>query len=215
MSSNHTMEALIGACTELIGQGVRLPDLTVRVIAKRAGVSVSAVSYHFGSLDELIAVVGQRVYSHINLRRVELFQHAVERAWPAPPPLRNIFDALVRPTVGNDAELCFLAQIGSMLTMGSVTPQLAVLDSEMAPHQIIIDALHAQAPWLSRAETGWRVHAILGIRTHVQRRPARSRVMCDARLDLDDPEAVIGTVIDLAVAMFAKPDAVSAPIIRF
>lgn len=214
-SNTSAAEALVEACIDLVGQGAQLRELTVRTIAKRAGVSLSSVSYHFGSLDALIAVVAQRVYAQINLRRVELFQQAVERAHPAPPPLRAILEALVRPTVGNNAEIRFLAQIGSLLTLGSVSPQLAKLDSEMAPHQIITDALHAHAHWFSRAEIGWRVHAILGIRTHVQRRAARMRVLSDDRLDLDDPEVVLGVIIDIAVPMFARPGPDSTPQRRF
>jgi len=208
-------DALIEACIDLVGHGAQLRDLTVRSIAHRAGVSLSAVSYHFGSLDELIAVVAQRVYARINLRRVELFQQAVERSQPEPPGLREVLDALVRPTVGKSPEIRFLSQIGSLLALAPASPQLAKLDNEMAPHQIIVDSLLARASWLSRAEIGWRVHAILGIRTHVQRRTARMRVLSDDRLDLDDPEVVIGVILDIAVPMFAAPAPDSAPLLRF
>jgi len=213
--STTVPETLVDACIELVGQGAQLRELTVRSIARRAGVSLSAVSYHFGSLDALIAVVAQRIYAGINLKRVELFQQAVERSHPNPPPLRDILDALVRPTVGNHAEIRFLAQIGALLTQGTATGHLAAIDGEMAPHQIIVDSLHAHAHWFSRAEIGWRVHAILGIRTHVQRRTARMRVLSGDQLDLDDPEVVIGVIIDIAVSMFARPAPESAPLIRF
>lgn len=213
--NTRVSESLIEACIELVGEGVELPELTVRSLAKRAGVSISAVSYHFGSLDELIAVVAQRVYAQINLRRVELFQQAIERSHPKPPPLRDIMDALLRPTVGNHAEIRFLAQIGSVLTRGPVPPQLMKLDTELTPHQIITDALHAHAHWFSRAEIGWRVHAILGIRTHVQRRSSRMRVLSENRLNLDDPEVVIGILIDIAVSMFVRPGPENTPQIRF
>lgn len=214
-SSTSVTESLIDACMELVASGAQLQELKVRTIAERAGVSLSAVSYHFGSLDELIAVVAQRVYARINLKRVELFQQAVERSRPEPPPLRDILDALVRPTVGNQAEIRFLAQIGSRLTLGTATSELVKLDSEIVPHQIIVDALYAHADWFSRAEIGWRVHAILGIRTHVQGRAARMRVLSDDRLDLDNPEVVLGVIIDIGVSMFARPSPENTPQIRF
>ncbi|MFN4098227.1 MAG: TetR/AcrR family transcriptional regulator [Pararhodobacter sp.] len=213
-ASSTVSDALIEACIELVGQGAQLRDLTVRSITHRAGVSLSAVSYHFGSLDELIAVVAQRVYARINLRRVELFQQAVERSQPEPPPLRDVLDALIRPTVGKRPEIRFLQQIGSLLSKPA-SPELTKLDNEMAPHQIIVDSLLARAPWLSRAEIGWRVHAILGIRTHVQRRESRMRVLSDDRLDLDDPEVVIGIILDIAVPMFAAPGPDTTPLLRF
>ncbi len=207
-------DALIDACIDLVGHGAQLRDLTVRSITQRAGVSVSTVSYHFGSLDALIAVVAQRVYARINLRRLELFQQAVERSQPEPPGLRVVLDALIRPTVGKSPEIQFLSQIGSLLAK-PVTPELTKIDNEMAPHQIIVDSLLARAPWLSRAEIGWRVHAILGIRTHVQRREARMRVLSDDRLDLDDSEVVINIILDIAVPMFAAPGPETTPLLRF
>ena len=88
--------ALIDACIDLVGHGAQLRDLTVRSITQRSGVSLSAVSYHFGSLDALVAVVAQRVYARINLRRVELFQRAVESSQPDPPRLRDVLEALIR-----------------------------------------------------------------------------------------------------------------------
>ena len=208
-------DALIEACIDLVGLGRPLRDLSARAITQRAGVSLSSVSYHFGSLDALIAVVAQRVYARINLRRVELFQQSVERSRPEPPRLRDVLDALIRPTVGKSPEIRFLSQIGTLLTTERRTPQLVELDNEMAPHQIIIDSLLTRAPWLSRAEIGWRIHAILGIRTQVQRREARMRVLSDDRLDLDDPEVVIGVILDIAVPMFAAPGPETLPLLRF
>jgi len=219
ISSSGASEALIGAYLELVANGTPLHDITVRSIAQRAGVSVSAVSYHFGSLDELIAVVARRAYARINLERMQLYQHAVEHWHPDPPPLRVLLDALVRPTVGSppgqDVNIRFLLQIGSLLSRAKQTPGLMALDSEMRPHQIIVDSLHQHAPWLSRAEVGWRVHATLGIRTHVLGRSSRMRALSDNRLDLNDPEVVIGAILDLAVSMFANPAPDNGPLHRF
>lgn len=198
-------EALVQACMELVVQGTEVRALTVRLITRRAGVSPSAISYHFGTLDDLVAVVANRLYAGINQKRMELFLQAVECARPEPPRLRDILDALIRPTIGNGAEIRFLGQIGAVLTTGPVRPGLRELDSEMTPHQIIVDSLHAQAPWFSRAEIGWRVHAILGIRTYVKRRAARMRALTVGEFNLDDPEVALGLILDIAVPMFSRP----------
>lgn len=203
--SADVSEALVQACMDLVSQGTEVRALTVRLITLRAGVSPSAISYHFGSLDDLVDLVANRLYAKINQRRLELFLQAVECARPEPPRLRDILDALVRPTIGNGAEIRFLGQIGAVLTTGPVRPGLAKLDSEMTPHQIIVDSLHAQAQWFSRAEIGWRVHAILGIRTHVKRRAARMQALTGGEFNLDDPEITLAMILDIAVPMFRRP----------
>lgn len=203
--SDGVSEALVQACMELVSQGTEVRALTVRLIARRADVSPSAISYHFGSIDDLVALVANRLYAKINQRRLELFLQAVECARPEPPRIRDILDALIRPTIGNGAEIRFLGQIGAVLTTGPVGRGLAELDGEMTPHQIIVDSLHAQASWFSRAEIGWRVHAILGIRTHVKRRAARVRALTGGEFDLDDPEVALSLILDIAVPMFSRP----------
>lgn len=45
---------ILGATIELIEEGERVADLTVRRIAERAAVGIGLINYHFGTKDELI-----------------------------------------------------------------------------------------------------------------------------------------------------------------
>lgn len=108
-----------------------------------------------------------------------------------------------------------LLHLGKLLSAERLSAELAAVDNELTPHKLILDSLAGHAPWLSRAEIGWRLHAILGIRSHVLRRPGRLNALSEGKLDPDDLEAIIAAIIDVAAPMFAPPDALRGPVHRF
>lgn len=58
---------MIKAATDILGEGADVETITVRQIAKRAGVGVGTVNYHFTSKDNLLGVaVGQIMAEKIN-----------------------------------------------------------------------------------------------------------------------------------------------------
>jgi len=212
-------DSLVLAYEKLAGSGVPPKTITVRSVAGEAGCSPSAVSFHFTSLDGLLAVVGKRAYDRLNLARVRLLVDAIEASRPGPPPLRQVLEALVRPAIPTDqseeAHHRILRHIGQKLAEGARSKPLVEIDRDMKPHMLVISALQSHAPWLSRAEIGWRVHAVLGIRSHVLRRAERARILCEGRIDLDDPQAVVAAIVDLAMPMFAPVDPQFGPSARF
>jgi AcrR family transcriptional regulator len=212
-------DSLILAYEKLAGEGTPLTKISIRSVASEAKCSPSAVSFHFSSMDGLLAVVGKRAYDRLNLARVRLLVDAIEASRPSPPPLRKVLEALIRPAIPSDqfeeAHHRILRQIGQKLAEGSRSKPLAEIDRDMKPHMLVITALHSHAPWLSRAEIGWRVHAILGIRSHVLRRAERAKILCEDQIDLDDPEQVATAIVDLAMPMFAPFDQPFGPTARF
>ncbi len=84
MRNNATTEKLTAACEHVLRHAVHPEDVTVRSIVALAGTNVSAVSYHFGSLERLIFSVAQRAYLQLNAERLALLQAAVQRARPSP-----------------------------------------------------------------------------------------------------------------------------------
>ncbi|ADZ70854.1 TetR family transcriptional regulator [Polymorphum gilvum] len=214
-----TADRLVGAYCQLVEEGVAAAQITTRMVADRAGTSVSAVAFHFGSLDELIAAVGMGAYNRLNRERLQILQTAIFAHRPEPPPVRSVLDALIRPPVlwhlRGDGAYGVLMHISTLLSTCRDPGRFRALEASMQPHRVIMAQLRAHAPWLSEAEIGWRVSAILGIRSQVLRRRYRCDAFTGGRLDLDDPEAVIEAILDLAVPMFAAPDAASAPRHRF
>ena len=88
---------LLAAEHVFLEQGFELA--TVREITLRAGVNVSAINYYFGSKDELLAAVLDRVMQPYTEARVTALVAAEAAAQPDPPALAEIVEALVRPMV--------------------------------------------------------------------------------------------------------------------
>ena len=62
-NKNETKVKIIDTTVELLKEGI--DNLTVRKITDSAGVNVSAVNYHFGSLYNLLALSGEKIFSEI------------------------------------------------------------------------------------------------------------------------------------------------------
>ena len=74
--ANLTAMRLMDACEHLLCEAETLEDLTARRIAIEAHATPSAISYHFGSQEELVAAVAERVYRRLNAERLSLLRIA-------------------------------------------------------------------------------------------------------------------------------------------
>lgn len=221
MSAAQTDAAqrLIHACDKLIRHAGSAQAVTTRQVAEAAGTSISTIAHHFGTFDGLIAEVGLRAYRRLNHERMSILQRAVERAHPETPDLRHVLRALVEPPVrwhfDGDRDYCVLLSINTLVSQGSSGGRFRQIEACLDPHRAIVHHLHRSAPWFSEAEIGWRVYAVLAIRTQALRRLYRSEALTQGKLDLDDPEVVIASLVDLAVPMFADPEALGGATHRF
>jgi AcrR family transcriptional regulator len=183
-----------------------IDDISVRRISDIAGVSASAISYHFGSRDELLIEAIRVVYRRFNAERLLLLQTAIDRMTPAPADLHEVITALVGPSVRWSLDpqssyraftnLTFLAQ-RSDDTLGTPRRRSEYIRPFISPLQRI-------APWLSDGEVGFRVHAALGIRSAVIRDRARLAALTKSAFKLDDAQQVIGLMISVIAPMFAE-----------
>ncbi len=66
MSNEEVKEIIIRATTELIEQsGGEVKNITARAIAKKSGVALGLINYHFESKDKLIALCVQRIINKV------------------------------------------------------------------------------------------------------------------------------------------------------
>ncbi len=71
--------------------------MTMRQVAKLAGVDIALASYHFGSKKGLFEAVMQRRADVLNALRREALSAAIAAAAPHPPSVEAIVDAFLRP----------------------------------------------------------------------------------------------------------------------
>jgi len=214
---SRTAEALITAAEAVICRASDTSDVTSRAIALEAGANLSAISYHFGSVDALLAKVGQRVYHRLNTERLNLLQQTVDQHRSSPPPVARVIEALIGPSIRwsldpNSSYAVF--QFIHHRSMLSPTPDLfRPLYDEVSPHRAFIAVLGRCTPWFSEPEIGWRLNAALGIRSQVNMRRRRGAILTDFTIDLEDAETVIAAIVEIVSPMFDRPVS-GAPSIR-
>lgn len=208
MHTNPTAQRLVEAAERVICGAAHANAVTSRAIAAAAGANLSAIAYHFGSLDGLIAATATQVYRRLNTERLNLLQRAVDRHRPAPPPVAEVIEALIGPSVRwslNPASPYPVFDYISRLNALSPRPELyRPMAEEVGAHRAFIAVLRRAAPWLSAADVGWRINAALGIRSQVNRHRLRSAVLTEGAFDLDDPEVVIARMVEIIAPMFQR-----------
>lgn len=210
-----TADQILHAAESLICRH-RIDDISVRRISGAAGVSASAISYHFGSREELLVEAVKVVYRRFNAERIRLLQVAIDRRAPAPPDLAEVIAALVGPSVRwsldpNSSYRAFtnLTQLGRSTDNALGTPRRRA--EYLLP---FVKAFGSIAPWLSEAEIGFRIHAALGIRSNVIRDRARLVALTKSAFAFDDAEEVIAMMVGVIAPMFSRhqqPDPPTLP----
>lgn len=205
-----TAQCLIVATETVIRRASDVSEVTSRALAAEAGVSLSAIAYHFGSFDALVARTGERVYQRLNAERLDLLQQVTDRHRPAAPPVADVIAALVGPSIRWSLEpgsAYAVFDFVSRRSLLSPTPELfRPMVDDITHHRAFITVLRRCAPWLSETDIGWRLNAALGIRSQVNRHRRRAEVLTDFSLDLSDAATVIAAIVEIVTPMFGRPD---------
>jgi AcrR family transcriptional regulator len=205
---SHTAQKLMDACERVLCEVETVDDVTVRRIAAKAGANPSAVSYHFGSQEELVIAVARRVYLRLNAERLSLLQNAAARRAPAAPELDEVIAALIGPSVrwSLDPASSYPVLVHfTLMAQRSRDQRLyrAIIEG-VEHHRAFVPHLKRVAPWLDEIDIGWRLSCALGIRSQVIRSRLRTEVLTDHEIDLADPEIVIARMVEVIAPMFRK-----------
>lgn len=207
--SSFTVNRLLDACEALLCETDAPEELTTRRIATHAQATPSAIVYHFGSQEELITAVAERVYRRLNAERLSLLRKAVDRRFPEPPDLEEVIAALVGPSIrwaGNPQTgypvLAYFTSMAHAHRDGTAHARRIIEDVEH--HKAFIPHLKRIAPWLDEVDIGWRLNCALGIRSQVTRSRQRTELLTDHRMNLDDPDLVIARMVEVIAPMFRR-----------
>lgn len=208
MTANATAAALLNACEDLLVQARHPSEVSSRRIADRAGTNPAAINYHFGGLEQLFIAVAERTYRRLNAERLALLQKAVDAAHPEPVPADALVRAIIGPSIrwalDPDSAYPVLRHVISNY-LGSEKPEMyrAMID-EVEPHRLFISHFLKVAPWLDEAEIGFRISCLLGIRSQLIRHRQRTEALTMGRIDMSDPEALLGHIVSVATPMFRQ-----------
>ncbi|MCQ1836347.1 TetR family transcriptional regulator [Neorhizobium galegae] len=207
--TNLTAMRLMDACEHLLCEAEALEDLTARRIAIEAHATPSAISYHFGSQEELVAAVAERVYRRLNAERLSLLRKAADRRAPDPPDVEEVIAALVGPSIRWSLDPTSSYPVLSHFTSMAKThreraPHYRRIIDNVEHHRAFVPHLKRIAPWLDDVDIGWRLNCALGIRSQVTRSRSRTEVLTNYSIDLDDPEIVIARMVEVIAPMFRR-----------
>lgn len=205
MTLHTTPERLQAACEALLKRAAHPEEVTVRKIAQRAGTSLGAVNYHFGSLEHLIFSVAERVYLKLNAERLAL----LHVAHPAPAPVAELIVALVGPSIrwSLDPQSSYgVLRHMTTLAQSSDHPEIfRPMIEDVEHHLLFIPHFLAVAPWLTEVDIGFRISCLLGVRSQMTRSRHRTAELTGHRLDLGNAELVLSQVVAVTAPMFTAP----------
>ncbi|SEQ14346.1 transcriptional regulator, TetR family [Devosia sp. YR412] len=211
METASTADRLRSACEHLLRAAAHPEEVTVRSVAQRAGASLGAVNYHFGSMEQLIFSAGERVYLRLNAERLALLHTAIERAHPAPARVEDLILALVGPSIrwSLDPQSSYgVLRHMTTIAQSSDHPEIfRPMIEDVEHHLQFIPHFRKVAPWLSEVEIGFRISCLLGVRTQMTRNRRRTDELTGHKLDLADANVVLAEVVSATAPMFKLPPA--------
>jgi len=186
--------------------GERGPEsVSIRDIAKEAGVSISVIYHHFGSKADLLQTILRYRLAELGKIRSDIFTEL--EAQPK-PELRKILYAIFAPVARlrapgacRQATVQFLAR-----ALVSTLPELKdETDATVRDLGRVVRLLERALPHLSHAEVCWRLHFTFGIEHMTHWDDARLAIMSEGECDGNSIEESIERAVAYAEAAFLAP----------
>ncbi|MEJ8571378.1 TetR/AcrR family transcriptional regulator [Microbaculum marinum] len=186
--------------------------VTMRALTAEAGVNLAAVNYHFGTKDALLLEVFRRGSLAINRERARLLREAEALAAPGTAPVRDILRALFEPPLratlaGGEASggRSIYMQFVARAALDGPAEMRTMLERDVRHLERFVAALANALPALSRPELLWRFHFAMGVLHSIYHDLKRLDALADGVCDMSDADAIIGRVVDFAVAGLEQP----------
>jgi AcrR family transcriptional regulator len=179
--------------------------VSVRDITQAAGSNVAAVNYHFGSRDDLVAVVMTRYLTPVNEARLAGLE-AVERNWVGQAvPVEEVIDAFVRPLITRTgtsdlSEALYFKLVGRIFSMPNETLPAGVEAQVRVVIERFIRALGMSLPSLKEEELLWRLHFVVGAMIHLLIHGETVERVSQGTAGTPDMEAGVARLLGFAVA---------------
>jgi AcrR family transcriptional regulator len=187
--------------------------VSFRDLAGAAGVSLSAINYHFGSKLTLFSEVFARQAEGLTSRRLELLDAAV-RYGGHPLPLESILDAFLRPafevTRGDRNDL-FNRMRARVSTERSATTREIVSKSFDDNDLRFIKELGATLPHLTEEDLHWRFHFLVGAMVYTMSDSGQLEGLSDGKCSPTETAVALAAMTKAFAAVFQTPSMAQAP----
>ena len=131
---------------------------SIRTIVKEAGVNLGAVTYHFGSKDDLIIEIFKRRMLPMTQERLDMLESAREKAGDRPLSLRAVLEAIIVPQRRVARKYPEYIEFLSRMRAYPNPRFHEVIDSEFNPiFQVFNKALRETLPPMSDSEFSFKM----------------------------------------------------------
>lgn len=204
-AANPTAERVLVA-TEALCAERGLESVSIRDIAKKAGVSVSVIYHHYGSKIDLLKAVIYRRMGELFFTQSRMFEELEELP---NPPLDKVLYAIIAPLSllrkkGSSGEVTglFLARV-----LLSTVPEIKdEIDEGAGRTGRLIDIVQRAAPHLSRKEVCWRLHFTIGIAHMTAWDYQRLELMSGGLVSAESVDEAIDRAVNYAKSAFQAPE---------
>jgi len=161
-----TKQRLLDAAESLFAQQ-GFPGTSLRAITQLAQANLAAVSYHFGSKENLFAAVIYRRLEPLNHQRILMLDAAEQRANGQPVPTEQILIAIIRPALAmlrdpSEGGRNYVTLLSRCLSEPQSGLHSLVHDRFEPVFVRFLTALRNSLPHLSEPTFRWRTHLLLG-----------------------------------------------------
>jgi AcrR family transcriptional regulator len=178
----------------------------MRDIVNAANVNLSAVNYHFGSKDELIAELFTTRSVLMNRERLKELKLA-EAAGNGRAAPDAIFAALVGPTLrgclGPDQQRSDAARFMIRASLESVAPIRRIKNREVDHLRRFAAAIMRALPEHEAVDIFWSLHFALAMAHQTIRDTERLERLSDGACDLDDVDDIAARIVEASVIALA------------
>lgn len=183
--------------------------VSVRDIARAAGVNSALVGYYFRSKDGLLSQLYRRHCEPLNVERTRLL--GTSSRGGAEPSLEKVLEAFIRPALAITTDSSGLSAFTRLRAL-LAAENAAALESLVAANfdhstTLFVNALCRCLPHLTHEDVLWRFHFMLGTINYTVTGPSRIAIFSEGRCDPLRVEDTLQELIPFLAAGFRAPQA--------
>lgn len=199
-TTNQTTAMTILDASERLFSERGFSAVSLREIAREAGVVVSSVSYHHNDKYGVLAAIYARHTTPMNARRIELLGEAL-RIPDESARLRAILRAYLLPAFVSSGDLdgggARFTRLRALLSAeGDPEARRIIAEAFDATTRQFIDAIHGCLPGGDRDAIIWRSQFLLGALYYTLINPERIDRLSDRAIDGTDHETAIEMIVE-------------------
>jgi AcrR family transcriptional regulator len=201
LAGTDTRERILDAAERLFATD-GFAGTSLRAVTREADVNLAAVHYHFGSKEDLLRAVLDRVVVPINRERLERLGQLEAGSGDEPPPLEGILEAYLAPGLRSIRDLgergvIITRFLGRSYTEPSELVQALVREQFGEVGQRFTEALGRALPHLPEEEHHRRFMLVVGVMTYIQADAGRTGEYAD---DLSDVDGMVRRLVAFLAA---------------